>query len=55
VQEASESLLLEETNEIEGLLMGPHGLDEITAEVPAQLPAKPKPSLKHVVLLYMPF
>jgi hypothetical protein len=37
VQEASASVLLKKINEIEGLLMGPHGLDEITAKVPTQL------------------
>jgi hypothetical protein len=34
VQEASERLLMKKINEIEGLLLGPHELDEITAKVP---------------------
>jgi hypothetical protein len=40
VHKASESSVLKKQNEIEGFLMGPRGLDEITAKVPAQLPAK---------------
>jgi hypothetical protein len=45
VQGSIRECVAEKTDEVEGLLMGPHGLDEITAKMPVKLPDNNGPGL----------